>query len=205
MQTQTLNEKYLDRLFNSWQLGSGSIPPQSDNSPYTILPIIQGLINDEIKDQLSPIVVAQNVLINKTAEMALAVDALEEETKNFTKTYIENDQLKKKINNINKILSFKKLEAGWNGNNSEPFSSKLIEHALDFINLSNLKYQPSVFPTGRQSIQLEYEKSNGSYLEIEVFEDNYTMYSEMGSDAVEKGNLTIHEILGEINAFHSRF
>ena len=34
-----------------------------------------------------------------------------------------------------------------------------------------LEQQPHVFPTGNESIQMEYEKDNGDYLEFELFED----------------------------------
>ncbi len=32
-----------------------------------------------------------------------------------------------------------------------------------------LSYQPDIYPTGRQSIQFQYELSNKSYLEFEIF------------------------------------
>ena len=77
---------------------------------------------------------------------------------------MENILSDTKQKNINTILSFKKFASNWNGNGAEPFSENIIQRAFDFINSPELKFQPNVFPTARQSIQFEYEKSNGDYL-----------------------------------------
>lgn len=165
---------------------------------------IQDYIDEEIEKKFSNYKEVQNATIDQTAENSLRIDALEEETKNNTSIYFKYIHLEKKMKNLNKIFSFRRLREDWNGKDSDPITEKLIDIAYNFINNPNLNYQPSVFPTGRGSIQFEYQKSNGDYLEIEAFEDYYTLYSEIDLIETEKENLTIQEILGEINAFHSR-
>ena len=60
------------------------------------------------------------------------------------------------------------LQDGWNGKDANSFSKELIGKAKGII--MKLIIQPDVFPTARDSIQFEYEKKNGDYLEFELFE-----------------------------------
>ena len=74
--------------------------------------------------------------------------------------------------NFNKLKTIRGLKKGWfNGNtvNENAFSDKLVNRVATI--LSKLKNQPEVFPTGVNTIQIEFEKSNGEYLEFEFFED----------------------------------
>jgi len=87
---------------------------------------------------------------------------------------------------------------------SDLFSENIIQKALDFINSQLLRFQPNVFPTGRQSVQLEYEKSNGNYLEIEIFDDKCSAYSEIVDKETEYESLSFNEIIKLINEFYSR-
>jgi hypothetical protein len=97
-------------------------------------------------------------------------------------------------NNVKKLNSYKKLEANWNLSNAEPFTEELIDKIIS--ELSNLETQPKVFPTGRNSIQLEYEKQNGDYLEFEIFENkiNYLLIK----NNVEKEELINFEKINQL-------
>lgn len=117
---------------------------------------------------------------------------------------MENILSDTKQKNINTILSFKKFASNWNGNGAEPFSENIIQRAFDFINSPELKFQPNVFPTARQSIQFEYEKSNGDYLEIEIFEDKYSAYSEIDNRETEYASISFNESIKLVNEFYSR-
>lgn len=199
------DQDYLEELFCVKPQSSASVTFFRYNSPITSIPInVEQLIKSEIQKQLAPIKETQDALIEQAAELSLERDAIKEEINNLRKIYSENYQLKKKVNNINTILSFKKFAYDWNGNGAEPFSENIIQKALDFINSSELKYQPNVFPTARQSIQLEYEKSNGDYLEIEIFEDKYSAYSEIGNEETEYESISFNQLIKLINEFYSR-
>lgn len=69
---------------------------------------------------------------------------------------------------LSQIEQFNLLEENWNGNHAEVFSKELVDKAKRILNL--LSDEPEVFPTARNSIQFEYEKINGEYLEFEIFE-----------------------------------
>lgn len=72
-------------------------------------------------------------------------------------------------NNLKKLKAISKLNDNWNDNNAKKFSSKLISVSKKI--LRNIKRQPEIFPTANNSIQMEYELTDGSYLEFEIFKD----------------------------------
>ena len=62
-----------------------------------------------------------------------------------------------------RIDEFAGLEQGWNGYNAPPIPEMVIERSRRFA--SALKKEAEVFPTGRESIQFEFDN-----MEIEIFE-----------------------------------
>ena len=62
-----------------------------------------------------------------------------------------------------------KLQYDWNGYGAQGFSEMLIETCKKLFHL--LPIAPNVYPTGRKSIQFQYELIDKSYLEFEVFEE----------------------------------
>jgi hypothetical protein len=60
------------------------------------------------------------------------------------------------------------FEENWNGYRASPINKQAIETAELLINL--FTNTPIVTPTGRGTVQLEWETSNG-YLELEIYED----------------------------------
>lgn len=76
---------------------------------------------------------------------------------------------KARENSLAKLLEIKNLEDNWNGNGASRFSENLIAFVREMI--MKLSVQPAIFPTARDSIQLEYENDCGDYLEFEIFEE----------------------------------
>ena len=81
-----------------------------------------------------------------------------------------------KVNiNEEKTENFKKLEAiallpdDWNANGAKSFSENLITKMRSLLLL--LEIQPEIFPTACASLQMEYDKVDGSHMEIELTED----------------------------------
>lgn len=93
---------------------------------------------------------------------------------------------KELYNNLKKIKGISDLKDNWNDNNAKKFSSELISIVKNI--LENIVEQPEIFPTANNSIQMEYELIDNSYLEFEIFEDkiiclevpqrNYSKYKE---------------------------
>lgn len=71
-----------------------------------------------------------------------------------------------KIFNLKKLDQIELLEDGWNGNTAKAFKASFISKIREII--TALEVQPEIFPTAYNSIQMEYEKEDGSYLEIEI-------------------------------------
>lgn len=74
-----------------------------------------------------------------------------------------------KAQNLFRLDQIAKLEENWNGYGARPFSQDLVDKCKDII--SELELQPKIFPTGRQSIQFQYELEDRSYLEFEIFRE----------------------------------
>jgi hypothetical protein len=197
-------ENFLKRIYKLESKGSSSLSPSELYSQTAPSINLENLIQSEIQKQLGPIRETQNTLINEVAEISTTQTAINQEINNLRNVYFQNFQLKKRVNNINTLLSFKKFHSNWNGEGAEPFSENLIQKVLDFINSPLLKYQPSIFPTARQSIQLEYEKSNGNYLEAEIYENENTAYREIDDQESEYPSISFNEIINLVNEFYSR-
>ena len=68
--------------------------------------------------------------------------------------------------NIRKLEQISLLADNWDGNGSKAFDKQLIAKVKDLIGV--LDVQPEIFPLSYGSIQMEYEKEDDSYLEIEI-------------------------------------
>ena len=78
--------------------------------------------------------------------------------------------------NIRRLQDIELFDENWNGYGASKFDKLLINNIANV--LPNLFCQPRIFPTSRDSIQLEYETKNGGYLEFEVFSDRVEMFYE---------------------------
>ena len=76
------------------------------------------------------------------------------------------------IKSIKRLRDIESLGFDWNGYGAKPFSGALIDKCERIV--AELFVQPLIYPTGRSSIQFQYELSDRSYLEFEIFE-NKTM------------------------------
>lgn len=70
--------------------------------------------------------------------------------------------------NLATLQEIADLQPNWNENGADSFSSDLIRFAASI--LEQLPVQPDVFPTARNSIQLEFNNQKGDYLEFELFD-----------------------------------
>lgn len=82
------------------------------------------------------------------------------------------DSQKRSDNLVKLCYHIQGLKNNWDGANAEKFDENLIFKVAHI--LKALPQQPDIFPTTRKSIQLEYEKPSGDYLEFEIFQDNIT-------------------------------
>lgn len=74
-----------------------------------------------------------------------------------------------KLENLKKLETIASLQDDWNANGAKAFPNSLISKARNIIVL--LEIQPEIFPTACGSLQLEYDKQDGSHMEIEITEN----------------------------------
>jgi hypothetical protein len=85
-----------------------------------------------------------------------------------------------------KLDEIKSLEKNWNGYNADAIPSSVIVNAKKFISyVRDLSAFISIFPTARQSIQIELEVVD-IYCEAEIFSDVFEIYAEKNN--VERAN-----------------
>ena len=108
----------------------------------------------------------------------------------------------KQMKNLKKLDDFSKYPVNWNGYGAPTISCDLIAKMKGLALLLN--YQPDIFPTARRSIQFEYEKEDGSYLEFELFNDKLQMYSinSVGTESTSLLDFDAKAINEEINKFY---
>lgn len=71
---------------------------------------------------------------------------------------------------IKRLEQIQALDENWNGYGAKPIPTSVIGTAREVVQA--LQHQPVICPTARESIQLEYERASGDYLEIELFADD---------------------------------
>lgn len=67
--------------------------------------------------------------------------------------------------NMRKLTQIALLKNNWDGYGASPLTRDTIYSAQRLIRA--LHVQPEIFPTAAGSIQIEYEKDNGDYLELQ--------------------------------------
>ncbi|MGI6521025.1 MAG: hypothetical protein ACOX2D_07800 [Fermentimonas sp.] len=76
--------------------------------------------------------------------------------------------------NYKKLQSFKELKKGWNGYDGEEITDDVIYRTESF--LFKLDFSPKIFPTGRNSVQIEHYQDDDNLVELEIFSDKYSIY-----------------------------
>lgn len=144
------------------------------------------------KDNVAEFVPKSSKAVRKTISISSSTA-----TKKGATFFERLDSNKEKLNN------FRNLEYNWNYADALPFTKTLIDKVENL--LEHLTVQPKIFPTGRQSIQFEYEKSNGDYLEFEIFEDIVVYLLIKNGTEIEKQipliNINFNQI---INNFYAK-
>lgn len=76
----------------------------------------------------------------------------------------------RKFKNIINLDAISQLQDNWNGYGAKKFSAALVMVCRQIV--EKISFQPNdISPTGRDSIQFEYELTDKSYLEFEFYLD----------------------------------
>ncbi len=85
--------------------------------------------------------------------------------------------------NMLKLDEIKSLKRNWNGNHAKHISGKIIKKAKSLI--INLDKQPQIFPTANDSIQMEYDGNNSTYLELQITKEHELAYFKVDKQGKE--------------------
>lgn len=112
----------------------------------------------------------------------------------------KNTRPVKDANNLTLLESYKHLADNWNGYGAGKFNPEFIDKVKDIV--LNLEYSPKIFPTGRNSIQLEYNNKNG-YIEIEIYEDGLITFLHEFNGGEEEGELSLDKLNDKLSKFYA--
>lgn len=181
---------------------SGSLSSYEDSTPYSSdFEITKEDIR--LKEKLKQLEIRQTAMASVTTDWMMD---LESRMKLVEKASESLEEEKKYLRENIEILSeIGELEDNWNNYGAPKFNQSLIFKCLRIITSSNLKFQPEIFPTARQSIQFEYEPDDYHYFEIEIFIDRIKIYSRIKNDIIKMDNLTEEQAISEMNKFQLKF
>lgn len=109
---------------------------------------------------------------NSLNSMRDSIDQYLNYIKQIERTYSELSKKQKACSE--KMAAISELPDNWNENGAKKFSDKLIAKCYSL--LFGLPIFPEIFPVADGSIQFEFEKSDGSYLEFDIFENEISEY-----------------------------
>ena len=68
------------------------------------------------------------------------------------------------------IGDIQSLKPDWNGYGAKPIPKEVTQISRKIVR--TLSKQPDIYPTGRRTIQMQYELADKSYLEFEIYVDH---------------------------------
>lgn len=93
--------------------------------------------------------------------------------------------------NKRKLEAIRKLRPNWNSYDGEAFDESLINEIEKII--TDLDYQPNIFPTGRGTVQIEKYINEENLVEIEVSNSEIFAYQVKDGREIEK-EISVDEI-----------
>lgn len=139
----------------------------------------------------------------------MAVPSISFDVPGYSNTESISSGVEKVIISVEKLENLKKLEAiahledNWNANGAKAFADSLITKVRNLVMF--LEIQPEVFPTACESLQLEYDKADGSHLEIELNESENAevfLVDDSGCESVISISASIEAINKVVSDFY---
>lgn len=118
-----------------------------------------------------------------------------------TKSLHHNSFSKDKIiSNKKKLKRYKSFSENWDGFNSLPINENVIKNVENFI--SELEYQPKIFPLSEGGVQVEMEFSDDLLYEIEFYEKKIIAFIVNEGEEYE-GEIDFKELLSLLRNFEN--
>jgi len=81
---------------------------------------------------------------------------------------------KDKITNLKRLSEIENLSDNWNDNGASKIPAGVVKYVRKL--LMGIEFQPEIFPTACDAIQLEWENNRDEYLEMEILEDSVNVF-----------------------------
>lgn len=108
---------------------------------------------------------------------------------------------KPKTENLKKLQKINELSDNWNGYGAKPVSKEVIQEVRRIV--SQLDYQPEVFPLSDNEIQLEFDGPDQSYMEIVIGTKDLANVFIMDAKGNEIYKIVSKKVIvSEINSFY---
>lgn len=108
---------------------------------------------------------------------------------------------KPKTENLKKLQKINELSDNWNGYGAKPVSKEVIQEVRRIV--SQLDYQPEVFPLSDNEIQLEFDGPDRSYMEIVIGTKDLANVFIMDAKGNEIYKIVSKKVIvSEINSFY---
>lgn len=161
-----------------------SQPVVWDIDAYKVRSVVTYVMNGLFEKLENPFVAKQGI---KNSAVGYNSEKYEQLEKIYSMAYTSVNSLEKNYIGASTTLNdIAKLEDNWNNNGANAFSAKLIEKCRGIA--MQLAAEPFICPTACGSIQFEYEKENGDYLEFEIYEDRIEVFLDTTSGGEQEFN-----------------
>jgi hypothetical protein len=129
------------------------------------------------------------------------IDKTLKENNNAVEGKMNVDVIKTIINKM-KLINFAQFKKNWDCYDADPINQEIIQIAKKFITGSII--QPKVFPTGRSTIQFEYDYINDYYLEIEILsKEKWHIYIKKGDHEEEYETENVADVNRLVEEYHA--
>ena len=163
-----------------------SQPVVWDIDAYKVKSVVTYVMNGLFEKLENPFFAKQGI---KNSAVGYNSEKCEQLEKIYSMAYTSVNSLEKNYIEASTTLNdIAKLEDNWNNNGANSFSTKLIEKCRGIA--MQLAAEPFICPTACGSIQFEYEKENGDYLEFEIYEDRIEVFLDTTSGGEQEFNLS---------------
>lgn len=137
---------------------------------------------------------------NELKEFRRKINQIEDERRDYIKQFMFGDREVEQMDK--KLVEISKLPNNWNDNGAFAFSDDLIKKVDDI--LEQLPIKPFISPTAWDSIQLEYEKESGEYLEFEISETEIECFELVDKGKEKYETVSIEKMKDKVLEFWNR-
>ena len=107
--------------------------------------------------------------------------------------------------NLERLSNMSLLEDNWNSYGAPKISPLVIDHVRSFLlRLPNDRQPDVAVPTGRGTVQLEYEDTEGKYLELDIGQSSIdVLYQPVDGDEIEEENILEDRAMDLIQRYYA--